>query len=479
MRPRVRFLSDDLIERVLDEALKVLETRGIRLHHRPLLERLADLGCRAEMGESHVRLPRDLVQSSIDSCPHEVKLWNIAGTDHCHLGGDRVHFTPGSTAIKVLDSDSSRMRPATMGDALRCARLVEQLDALDYSATAIVPSDVPKTVSDSIRLYALLRATSKAIVTGAFSVEGFEVMADLQLAVRGTRQALRDKPFCIFSACPTSPLKWSTVPADNVMKCAELGVPVEFISMPLSGLVAPISLVGCVIQHTAETLSGVVLSQTTRPGAPILYGASPGTFDMRSMTPSVSTLEAQMICCATAEVGKHLGLPTQAYMGMSDSKALDAQAGFESGTGAYLAALAGINSVSGPGMHCFESCQSLEKLVFDAEACSMARRLVAGMKPREDFPSDPLLDQLLREGHLLTADHTLKYLREEHHIPGPVIDRTQLRDDAPPSDLLAHARAEVGRHLAAYEPPAVLSAEQRRSLEEVMTAATGGFPIPL
>ena len=111
---------------------------------------------------------------------------------------------------------------------------------------------------------------------------------------------------------------------------------------------------------------------------------------------------------------------------MSDSKALDAQAGFESGTGLFLAALAGINSVSGPGMHYFESCQSPEKTVFDAELCRMARRLAAGIEVRDDFPAGPLFDQLIREQNLLTAEHTLKYFRLEHCVPGPVIDRTQV-----------------------------------------------------
>jgi trimethylamine--corrinoid protein Co-methyltransferase len=472
MRPRVRFLSDELIEQVLDEAYKLLETKGIHLVHDGLLERLGDAGCRVDARGKHVWLTRDVVEASLRTVPRRIELWDIAGAASCELSGDNVHFTPGSTAIKVLDYRANRMRPARTDDMLRFYRLVEQLDAIDYSSTAIVPADVPKGVSDSIRLYALLKTTSKAIVTGAFTIEGFDVMTELQLAVRGTREALRDKPFTIFSCCPTSPLKWSTTTADNAMKCAELGIPVELIAMPLAGLVAPITLVGCVLQHTVETLSGVVISQVTRPGAPVLYGGSPGTFDMRSMAATISSLEAQMINCACAEVGKHLGLPTQAYIGMSDGKFLDAQAGFESGTGVYLAGLAGINSISGPGMHYFESCQSLEKLVFDAETCAMTRHLVAGMEPREDFPADRLFEELLAEQSLLTADHTLKYFRQEHYIPGPVIDRSQLRDDAARGpDLRRRAHAEVTRHLKSYEPPEVLSAEQRGALDGVMAAA--------
>lgn len=502
MKPRLRLLSEEMIGRILEEAFHLLETRGINLHHEGLLGRLAELGCRTDKARQWVWMPRELVERCIRSCPHEVKLWNIAGTRCCELSGDKVHFTPGSTAIKVLDYPSGRMRAATLADMVSYGKLVEQLDAIDCSATAITPSDVPKEIGDSIRLYALLKTTSKPICTGAFSVEGFDVMTELQLAVRGSREALRARPFAFFSACPTSPFKWSRTTADNTLKAAELGVPVEFIAMPLAGLVAPISVLGCVVQHTVETLSGIVISQISAPGAPILYGGSPGVFDMRSMAASICAVEAQMMDCAYAEVGKHLGLPTQAYIGMSDSKALDAQAGFESGTGYYLAALAGINSVSGPGMHYFESCQSPEKTVFDAELCRLARRLAAGIDGNResgesgecrpacpDSPDsldsrfDPLFDELLREQNLLTAEDTLRHFRAEHCIPGPLIDRTQeaggVRSGGPtaPSALWERAHAEVERRLAAYRPPEVLSREQLRDTGSVMRSVARGFPL--
>jgi trimethylamine---corrinoid protein Co-methyltransferase len=480
MRPRVRFLSDDVIGKVVDEAYKLLETQGVRLNHSGLLQRFGDLGCPIDREKSRVRFPRGLAERCVASVPRQVKLWNLAGTSFCDLSGDKVHFTPGSTAIKVLDHQTKRMRAATLQDVVTYGKLVEQIPAIDYSSTAITSSDVPKQIGDSIRLYALLKTTTKPICTGAFSIEGFDVMRDLQLAVRGTREELKAKPFALFSCCPTSPFKWSRTTSDNTMKCAELGIPVEFIAMPLSGLVGPISLIGCVIQHTAETLSGIIISQTSCAGAPILYGGSPGIFDMRSMAATISSVEAQMIDCAYTEVGKHLGLPTQAYIGMSDSKLVDAQAGFESGTGYYLAALAGINSVSGPGMHYFESCQSLEKTVIDAEMCGFARRLVAGLAIRDEFPSDAIFEELLQEENLLTSPRTLKYFREEHHLPGPVIDRTQVSTDAPTApDACERAHTEVIRRLGQYRPPEILTREQIKEMEKVMRSAAGEYPITI
>ena len=108
----------------------------------------------------------------------------------------------------------------------------------------------------------------------------------------------------------------------------------------------------------------------------------------------------------------------------------------------------------------------------------MARRLVAGMEIREDFPADSLFEELIRQENLLTADHTLKYFRQEHHIPGPVIDRTQVQDPAADyPDLRQRSHAEVERHLSSYQPPQVLSDDQLRDLADVMKTAAGDFRV--
>jgi trimethylamine--corrinoid protein Co-methyltransferase len=177
------------------------------------------------------------------------------------------------------------------------------------------------------------------------------------------------------------------------------------------------------VQHTAETLSGIVISQLTNPGTPVLYGGSPAVFDVRYETTPMGAVETEMIDCAYNEIGKYLGIPTQGYISLSDSKQLDAQAGLESAMGATLAALSGINNISGPGMLDFESCQSLEKLVLDNEICGMTLRIIKGIEPKEDFPSLPRFEELLSEKHLLISQHTLRYLKEEFYFPGPVIDR--------------------------------------------------------
>lgn len=471
MRPTVKFLSKDLIEKILSEAYSLLENLGVEIANESILKMLADNGARVEFDRSRAYVPGKMIDEALKSAPSAVKLYDTRGDLAVDLSGDKVHFTPGSAAIRFLDYGLDEMRPPTSTDYVAYTKLMTKLNYMTSQSTCMVPADVPERISDSYRLYLSLMGGSKPVITGTFTIEAFEVMKDLQLAVRGSKEALEKKPLTMFSCCPTAPIKWCDVTSQNVVDCARYGIPVEFISMPLSGFMAPVTLVGSLVQHTAETLSGVVISQLSKPGAPMVYGGSPAIFDIRYETTPMGAIETQMIDCAYNEIGKYLGLPTQAYIGLSDAKALDAQAGMESAMGATLAALAGINNISGPGMLDFESCISLEKLVLDNEICGSLLRMIKGIEPKEDFPSQPRFEELMTEEHLLISDHTRKYLKEELYLPGPVIERANYSRwvSEGKRTLGERAHAEVTRLIGEYEPPE-LDASIRKEMTRLMNA---------
>jgi len=150
---------------------------------------------------------------------------------------------------------------------------------------------------------------------------------------------------------------------------------------------------------------------------------------------------------------------------------VDYQAGMESGVGAVLAALAGINVVSGPGMLDFESCQSLEKLVLDNEVCGMALRLVRGISHASAADAVELLRQVVETGSLLGHRHTRANFRSELLVSGPVIDRASHGDweKAGSRDSRAAAAEEVRRILARGNPAPVAD-ELGRTLDSLIRA---------
>jgi len=107
-------------------------------------------------------------------------------------------------------------------------------------------------------------------------------------------------------------------------------------------------------------------------------------------------------------MGKHYGVPTHGYLGLSDSKALDGQSSFESGMGILLAAMAGMNIVSGPGMQASENCQSLEKLIIDNELCGTAYRLVEGITVDETALATEIIAKVGNTVEMLGIGHLLK-----------------------------------------------------------------------
>jgi trimethylamine---corrinoid protein Co-methyltransferase len=471
LRPQLKLLSDELLERIVSEARDILGRMGTKVQNPRVLKLLAEKGATVDFETGQVRYPGPLLDRCLKSVPKRFRLYDVLGNETHDFSGSKVHFTPGSAALHVLDHESQKIRKPDTNDYVRYARLLSGLPHIAAQSTAFIPGDVADRISDSYRLFLSLLYGEKPVVTGTFTIESFQVMKEMQLAVRGGEKALREKPLTVFSCCPTSPLKWSEITSQNVVDCAAAGIPVEFISMPLSGFMAPVTLVGTLVQHTAETLSGIVISQASCPGAPVLYGGSPAVFDMRYETTPMGAVETQMIDCAYNEIGKHFGLPTQAYISLSDAKLLDAQAGLETAMGATLAALAGINSISGPGMLDFESCQSLEKLVLDNEICGMTLRLVQGIEPREDFPALPIFEELLRDGHLLISPHTRRHLKAEHFFPGRVIDRANLsrwREDGSLT-LGQRAHQEVERLVKAWTPSR-LAGERKKELRRLMEA---------
>jgi trimethylamine--corrinoid protein Co-methyltransferase len=198
---------------------------------------------------------------------------------------------------------------------------------------------------------------------------------------------------------------------------------VEFVSMPLGGANAPITLIGSITQICAENIAGIVISQLTARGAPLIWGGSPSMLDMKFGTPPMSAIESMMVNIGGVEMGKYLNMPTHAYMSVSDSMIPDTQAGLEAGMGILLGALAGINVNSGPGMLEFEITQSIEKLLIDNEIVGMVKRFLSGIEDYgTPFASDILQDYQKKE-QLLTHPTTKKLFKTELFFPSSIINR--------------------------------------------------------
>jgi trimethylamine--corrinoid protein Co-methyltransferase len=476
MRPQFQILSDDLMEQIIAEGFELLMDPGVRVHNSEALDLLADAGADVNFESRIAYIPRDIIERALETAPSEFYLYDLDGEPVVHYGGDNVQFDPGSAAITILDSETQQQRAPVTADFVKFVKLVETLPQLDAQSTAFICADVPEEIGDLYRLYLALNYMRKPIVTGAFRKDTWWTMKDMLAAVAGGEEALAARPIAVFDVCPSPPLLWSDLTCQNMIDCARYGIPSELVSMPLAGATAPVTIAGAVVQHTAECMSGVTICQLAAEGAPIVWGGSPAAFDMREGTTPMGAVGTWMIDCAYTEVGKALNLPTHAYLGMSDAKVVDAQCGLESAGGTVMAALAGVNMVSGAGMMDFESCQSYEKLVIDAEIIGMAKRLIAGVEARDEPIALGLMRELGHRADYLGQLHTAKWFSEEQYIPSSVIDRGSLEGWKKKGAKTAWERAKdrVGQLLAKYEP-SPMSEELRGELRAIALEAAQNF----
>lgn len=456
MQPKLSLITEELIQRILDEAFQLLLKPGIKVQNPEARELLAAAGAEIDAETFVAKIPEHIVRSALETVPRNFYLYDYDGNPTIQYGGDAVHFDPGSSGVTILDPETLEHKDAQTADLIRILKVAEQIPQYDAQSTAVVCTEVKKDIQDLYRLYLVLLYSKKPIVTGAFSNKTVHHMIDMLALFAGGKDALREKPRAVFDVCPSPPLIWSNFGAGNLITLARAGVPAEIVSMPLAGAAAPVTLVGAVTQHAAECLAGITIHQLARAGSPIVWGGAPSIFDMRKGGTPMGAVETGMIDSSYAQVGKSLGIPTHTYLSATDSKLVDAQAGMESGIGALVGALSGINMISGAGMLDSLLCQSPEKLVIDAEGIAMAKRMLQGIQLHTDTLATGFYEGVnFKGGDFLKQKITLKLFQKEQHMPSAIIDRDSVRGwkESGGLDTFGRAKVRVQQLLASYTKP--------------------------
>ncbi len=476
MQIRLNILSEEQIKEIVQDAYRALREIGVLVQNEEAEDLLLSHGAKM-LNSDRMSISEGMIEKALSTAPSSIKLYDRDKKLCMNLDGDHVHFNPGSAAVNIL-VDNSEVRKPTVNDYIEFTKVVEKLEHIDAQSTAMKPADIPEEISDLYRLFIALQYCRKPVITGTFGEHSFGFMQEMLTVIRGSKDELRRYPLAVFDCCPSPGLRWEKPRCQDLMECAKLGIPSELISMPQPGLTSSITLYDSLVQHTAETLSGIVIAQLACPGAPVIYGGSPVMANLKSIAAPalIGDSNTHKMDCAYAQIGKSFGLPTHSYTGLTDSKLIDFQAGAETSNGIILAALAGINNVSGPGMLDCESCQSIEKLVIDNEYCGSARQFVKEIKKRND-PLD-LLKYLVIPGRISDPQHTVRWLAEEHFEPGAVIYRDVLPEKPTKGkavsveklNIFQRAKEKAKELLASYELQP-LEADKLRYLKEIVNSA--------
>lgn len=270
---------------------------------------LRDHGADVDEKNSIVKFPAYLVEDAIRSAPCRITL---CGRDPDHdlvLEGKRVHISTFGQAVKVIDPRTNELRPSVKEDLAEQARLTDALDAIDICERSLTANDVDNFAAPIHEAEALLPNTTKHTIFGPGNGQRAQRIIDMAAAVAGSHEALSERPILTCNGCPTSPLKLDASLCTGAMTCARNNVPFNVLSMVMAGMSGPINLAGSLVVHNAEVLAAIVLHQLTRRGAPVIYGGSSMSFDLRLTTTPMGSPECALLNAAVPKIAQFYQIP--------------------------------------------------------------------------------------------------------------------------------------------------------------------------
>jgi trimethylamine--corrinoid protein Co-methyltransferase len=409
-------LTEESIRRVHQTAMRVIEEVGFRVNSEIALQLFKEAGAWVDEEKNLVRLSQERAMELIKMAPSEVRL---AGQDRKHdiiLSGKRVHTGTGGTALYVYHPDSGQKQPATLEDLKQIARLVDGLDNIHLFMLPVYPNELPVEEVDVNRFFAGLDNTTKHIMGGVYTLDGVKRVIRLAEIIAGSTESLRQRPLISMVACSISPLTMDGHYGDLVVTIAGQGIPLVCPAEPLCGATSPVTLAGNLVIQVTDSLMGVMLAQIINPGAPVIFGSVATSTDLRDLKYLAGSVEMGLLNAAGAQMAQFYQLPFYATGGMTDSKVLDAQSGYESAFTSLLCALAGANLIhDAAGLMEFALTTCYEKYVIDDEILGMVMRAVVGIEVNEDTLAFDLIKQIGPGGSFVTAKHTRHFMRSEHY----------------------------------------------------------------
>ncbi len=420
--PEFTILNEKQIKDMHENAIDLLENLGIIFQYDEALKIMENGGCEVDWDTKKVKIPRQIVEKSIKDAPSSFKLYDRNGDEYCTFGDGKTRFNPGSSAGNVLDHDGTTVRLSNVGDLKLLTKVADSLDSIDFISSSIVCEEAPGELGSQYLYYTEMRNSTKPIIGGSTDEDGVLRTFELLKAVLGNEDNVRNKPYTIFDICVTSPLKWSTIGAKNIVDCVERDIPLELISAQITGATGPITLAGAVLQHTVEILSGLVLAQIIKPGHPVVYGGAPCIFNMKTMYTPMEAMESSMVTAGYALMGKYYGLPVHTYAAMSDAKIIDYQAGSETARSGLMALMLGVDNVSGPGGLNVIAEMSIEKLVMDADYIGTLKHLEKGIRFDDSTLAKDVIFKVGSAGNYMTNKHTLQNYNKEQYYGNLVMN---------------------------------------------------------
>ena len=413
----MRVFTDDQVEAIHQNALRILQEIGIRVLHRGGRAKFRSAGARVDEDSMIVRLEKGIVESALSTAPKTVELIGGSAARNVTLGGRNVAFLSVAGAPHASDIDHGK-RPGTLADLENFVKLTQSFDILHMLAAIMEPQDIPV----NLRHYATTRAalTLSDKVPWVFC-RGAGQVRDCFEMIRIVRGLSEDEfsraPRCYTVINTNSPLQLDVPMTQGIIDFAEAGQMLIATPFCLAGAMAPITIAGALSLQHAEALAAIALYQTVRPGAPVLYGSFASNVDMRSGSPAFGTPEHVKTSFGAGQLARRIGLPWRSSAGTA-SNAPDVQADYETQMSAWGAVMGGCNLLlHGAGWLEGGLTASFEKLITDLELLQSFAEMFQQVSCDEQDLAFEAIRDVGPGGHFFATQHTMERYQTAFYEP--------------------------------------------------------------
>jgi trimethylamine--corrinoid protein Co-methyltransferase len=342
-------------------------------------------------------------------------------------------------------------------------RVLDASSNIHYGVRPVVARDLSDPLElDVNTAFACLKATTKPIGISFCDPDHIDPIVDMFDIALGHPGAFRDRPFCmavIVHVVP--PLTYAAEGIVILERAVRAGMVPQICSAGQAGATSPVALAGALAQGLAECLAGMVVVDNIKRSAPCIYALMPFISDLRTGAMSGGGGEAAIANAAAAQLLSHVGLPSTVSAGMTDSKLVDAQAGYEKGYTVALAGHGGADMINlSVGMLGSIMVASPEAMVIDDDMCGAILRSIRGIEVSKATLDLEAVERVVtHDGHYLGESETLNRMKSDYHYPA-LADRQSVSDwvDAGSLSIWEQARSR-GAEILAAPPPTHLSAD--------------------
>ncbi|NIW46360.1 MAG: hypothetical protein GWN30_16855, partial [Gammaproteobacteria bacterium] len=101
MKPILKVLPEDQLQKVIEEAIEILSSPGIKVGSPEAIDLLYSSGAQVDQAKGVVKLPEQLILNCLESVPRDFYLYDANFSPAVHYAGDEVHFDPGSSGVNI------------------------------------------------------------------------------------------------------------------------------------------------------------------------------------------------------------------------------------------------------------------------------------------------------------------------------------------------------------------------------------------